>query len=335
MHKIYRELLDEMLTVFPETNCETIYHYTSLNVLWEFLKPDYDFWCTYCRSLSDPTEFQTGIFAVTRFLKRFFQKEKFENAFTYMLALCGDHGLNYTPWTLSFSTAEDDTGQWRQYTNRDDGGCAIGFNRKMIVSTLCNEHNMSQNNWAFVTLLPCVYLEDGAENKIERLFQYAFTTLVQKLKEVFKDDKDGDQIAIGLVGLLLASLMKHKDFRQEKEWRLVVLPLELNAVAENVEMIGGKSRIRTGLWGAALDRPFKKASGREREMSGPVSQVKVNAGSVLSQRVGDLIERIIISPHGPSNDLLDRGKLFVALRGLKNDNGSLVVPSESPYRGER
>lgn len=332
MHEIYADLLDAMLKIFPEADRGIIYHYTSVNVLWEFLRPDYDFWCTYCRSLSDPTEFQTGMFAVTRFLKRFFKKEKFEDTFAHMLALCGDHGLNYMPWTLSFSTAEDDTGQWRQYTDRNDGGCAVGFNREAIVSALQDEHNMAQNNWAFVTLLPCVYLEDGAENKIESLFQYAFTTLVQELKEVFKKEKNNDQIAVGLVGLLLASLMKHKDFREEKEWRLIVQPLELGAVAENVDMIGGKSRIRTGLWGEKLDCPIK-VSGREHRMPCPVSQMKLNTKDVPNRRVGDMIERIIISPHGPSGDLLDRGKLFVALRGLKNGDCSLVVPSESPYRG--
>lgn len=333
---IYKKLLRKMLEIFPDKNVNTVYHYTSLDVLWEFLKPDYDFLCTYCKELSDPTEFtKTGLYACTRMMRKFSDGnfEEFAVPLSGVNALSGSSGLNLFPWTMSFSTASDETSQWKNYTDSVRGGCAIGFNTEKIISGV--ELGVANEGWSWVNFLPCVYVKHDSDELIYDLFQYAMTEVVGDLAETLSRGKDIDQganTAKTMVFLLLASLMKHRDFHAEREWRLIVQPIELTHVAMDVKIIGGKSRVKTGLWGTELVCPIK-TSGREQRMSCSVSQMKVNGKDMSNQRVSDMIERIIISPHGPSNDLLDRGELFVALRGLKNGDGPLVVPSESPYRG--
>ena len=66
LHEIVNDLNKSIQELFPMKKASCIYHYTSINVLWEFLRDESDFYCTYFKALSDPTEFQTGIFAIAR-----------------------------------------------------------------------------------------------------------------------------------------------------------------------------------------------------------------------------------------------------------------------------
>ncbi len=220
---IYKKLLRKMLELFPDKNANTVYHYTSLEVLWEFLKPDYDFLCTHCRELSDPTEFcKTGMFACTRMMRKLSSgnSNEFLAPLSGANALSGSSGLNFFPWTMSFSTASDETSQWRNYTDRIRGGCAIGFNTEKIRRDV--ELGMAHEGWSWLNFLPCVYVKHDSDEQIYNLFQYAMTEVVGDLAEVLSCGKDVDQganTAKAMVFLLLASLMKHRDFHAEREVR--------------------------------------------------------------------------------------------------------------------
>lgn len=305
LYEIYEKLLNKMLELFPDKNGDVVYHYTSLEVLWKFLKPDYDFLCTYCRDLSDNTEFRTGMFEVARLLKKHSQKDDFIRTLSFMNALAGDQGCNYLPWTMSFSLADDDTGQWRLYTDSKHGGYAVGFCVARIKNGLCEKDNKSHDTWALVTFLPCVYRNcDGGEN-LSKLFKFALGDVAYDLKS-FLDEReakpDNEEIARSLICFLLASLIKHEDFVSEREWRLIVQPLELGKLPNAVSMEGGRIRMATGLWGK-------------------------------DRKVSDCISRVVVSPQGHAEHLLEMGQLFAALRGLQKAEEPIVVPSESPYAG--
>lgn len=302
---INKKLIDKILELFPEKRASTVYHYTSLEVLWEFLKPNYDFLCTYCKALSDPTEFKKGMNACAKMWRKLCDgdSEKFLLPFQGAITLAGDCGLNCVPWTMSFSTADDETSQWKNYTDNRKGGCAVGFSAEKIMQDI--KRGLTQDDWCLISFLPCVYVGYDREDLVYKLFEYVMTDVVKDLVCMLSlggnDDRDSNT-AQTLAFLLLCSIVKHKDFREEREWRLILQPLDFTRVAKAVAMKGGKIRIETGVW---CDK----------------------------RKVSDCIERIIISPHGPSENLMEMGELFVALRELKKDERPIVVPSESPYRG--
>lgn len=304
---VYQKICRKMLEIFPEKTADVVYHYTSVDVLWEFLKPDYDFCCTFCRELSDPREFRSGMFACTRMMREWSagNEEKFLLPLQGAVCLAGDSDLNLLPWTMSFSTASDETYQWEHYVDTGKGGCAVGFDVDKLSQDVEEARNLSKDSWGLVGFLPCIY--DGVDKKeqVYQLFDYAMKEVANDLAILISGKEDasrGHNTAQTLIFLLLSSLIKHKDFREEKEWRLVFQPLELSMVADSVEQIGGKTRIKTGLWGKA-------------------------------RKVSDRVERIIVSPQGPSKQLRQRCELFAALRGLRSGENSIVVTSESPYRG--
>lgn len=321
---VHDKLLKTMLDFFPGKNGDTVYHYTSLDVLWEFLRPDYDFLCTYCRALSDPTEFKTGMFACTRMWREFCggNSDEFLIPLSGANVLSGDSGLNFFPWTMSFSLASDATSQWKNYTDKMKGGCAVGFDRNKILKNVFYApdgegvsfsegngeatRNLLRND--FISFLPCIYMGYDDDDRIRELFRYYMTEVVgdlaDKLSGGENEDKRAHNTARTLIFLLLSSIIKHEDFKDEREWRLIVQPIELSEDVEAVSIVGGKPRMKTRVWGN-------------------------------KQKVRDLIRRIVISPQGPSDNLLEMAKLFVALREPKNGGSPLVVPSESPYRGER
>ena len=321
---VHIKLLERVLDLFPDKKGDLVYHYTSLDVLWEFLRPDYDFLCTYCRALSDPTEFQTGMFACTRMWREFCggNSAEFLIPLSGVNVLSGDSGLNFSPWTMSFSLASDETSQWKNYTDKIKGGCAVGFDKDKILENVLyvldgdERMSSSENNGEatrnllrndFISFLPCIYMGCDDVDRICELFRYCMTEVAEdiaaKLSCGEDDAERAHNTALTLIFLLLSSIIKHKDFKDEREWRLVLQPIELSESAEAVSIVGGKPRMKTSVWGN-------------------------------KQKVSDLIGRIVISPQGLSDNLREMVELFVALRGLKKRGGPLVVSSESPYRGE-
>lgn len=299
------KLFNKIVELFPEKKADRVYHYTSMEVLWEFLKPEYDFLCTYCKALSDPTEFKTGMFACTRMMRKLSNgnEEDFLQPLRGAVELSGKSGLECMPWTMSFSNADDDTNQWKNYTDRNKGGCAVGFNVEKI--KLAIGAGLAHDRWCLINFLPCVYVGCDSDDLVYELFEYAMNDLARDLAcklSQSHNDRLADKAARTLVFLLLSSIFKHQDFKDEREWRLVLQPLNLSEVAKAVVMKGGKIRMRTGVWGE-------------------------------KRKVSDCIERIVVSPHGPSDNLKEMGDLFAALRGLQKGDMPIVVPSESPYRG--
>ena len=304
LFEILDKLREKMLELFPQKSVRHIYHYTTSEVLWEFLKPNNDFLCTYCKALSDPTEFRTGAFAVTRICQEL--NIEVDKILRYMNLLAGASGKNWWPWVMSFSIDRDDTGQWRTYTSKSLGGYSIGFNVDRITRALRLFDNRTHDYWALISLLPCVYVGYDDQSNIKELVRYALINLKPELKGLLDRNirrEDSAEIADALLYFLLSSVVKHKDFREEREWRLIVQPIELANVAEKCRMAGEKIRISSGLCEGSM-------------------------------KMSDFIDEIIVSPHGQTENLRAKAEMYAALRKLDNRDGKLIVASESPYRGE-
>ena len=336
LYDVYEKILGKLLELFPEKKASRIYHYTSKEVLWEFLKPDNDFYCTYFRDLSDPMEFITGMGVVTRMWREYCrgEEDEFLTPLRYSVAMSGKYGKNLLPWIMSFSAAKDKTSQWRTYTNRIEGGFSVGFNVDVIRQRLNENNNRSHGAWSLLSFLPCLYTDCDSQESINALLKFVLRDVVVDLKRLLDARQhvdNNEQIARSLLYLLMSSIIKHSDFKEEQEWRLVVQPIELNEVAEQVEMIGGKPRIRTGLFGAkaSVTSLNKQDFGAMTKKDGLGKQESLQNDHMLSSAIGE----IIVSSHGPSEILHDRAELYLALRGVGEGERSMVVSSESPYRG--
>ena len=336
LYDVYEKILGKLLELFPEKKANRIYQYTSKEVLWEFLKPDNDFYCTYFRDLSDPMEFITGMGVVTQMWREYCrgEEDEFLTPLRYSVAMSGKYGKNLLPWIMSFSKAKDETSQWRTYTNRNEGGFSVGFDVDVIRQRLYENNNQSHGAWCLLSFLPCLYADCDSQESINTLLEFVLRDVVVDLKGLLDARQIADnneQIARSLLYLLMSSIIKLSNFKEEQEWRLVVQPLELNEVAVQVEMIGGKPRIRTGLFGAktndkSLDIQDSVATTKK---DGQGQQDSLQNDHMLSSAIGE----IIVSPHGPSEFLHDKAELSLALRGVGDGERPMVVSSESPYRG--
>jgi Protein of unknown function (DUF2971) len=159
-------------------------------------------------------------------------------------------------FVASFSESEDDLSQWRGYSH-GTYGVSISFDLRAFRPPVDSD--------SAVTFAPCVYGDAEKKNLIQRALQYFMevsqTTWTNAVKEFLKvhvssKTKPGlDQIAVftnsvfgspdfkaqlkvGLIEarkriLRLAGLLKHRAFRHEREWRLV-LPISPNKDKTNL-----------------------------------------------------------------------------------------------------
>lgn len=282
-----------------------IYHYTSKEVFWKILMGKTDLYCTYYRELSDPKEFLTGICEVGSAWRRMCNGDtrKYTRLFAGIIAMSGDFETDYNSWAMSFSLNKDATHLWKEYTDRKDGGYAIGFKTENIIKKLREYKCFSNDKWSLISCLPCIYDGDDDADKIGNVVEYVLDEVCNKLTylldQKYKDGKN-EEIARSILCMLLSSIIKHKDYREESEWRIVVVPFRMKSL---IRMIGGKLRIKSGLF-------------RRSELH-------------------DAIEEIVVSPHGPKDVLYDIARVVVGANYDARDarNKISVVSSGSPYRG--
>ena len=192
LHEIVNDLNKRIQELFPMKKASCIYHYTSINVLWEFLRDESDFYCTYFKALSDPTEFQKGIFAITRILREISREScnDFIGMFSCLYSMSGKSGRNLSPWIMSFSTARDETILWKSFTNQSLGGCSIGFSKERLSSMIYKNLKYTTDEGLLIFLLPCLYVGSDDQSKIEELIKYVLVKLSMKLTKALNKYKN-------------------------------------------------------------------------------------------------------------------------------------------------
>lgn len=354
MKRIYELLLKRILDLFPEKAADIVYHYTGLDTFWKLTKSDSDFMCTYFENLSDGKELFAGLKRLTDFWRSHGGSPEVVKEGLLLQMLNGEigdeskWGGNFRPWTMSFSTAVDSTTMWQCYTDRQTGGYAIGFDRKAIVERIGLRGCLANRAWTLTTFLPCIYVavddkphckgdegsecdklgaDDGA--KVEELIKYVFDDLTRELEKVLLPNDDSHDThekekaansARFILEMTLASIFKHKDFSHEKEWRLLVQPIDISEFLSDcncdecpMRYVGGKWRIASGLFGRS-EKMFN---------------VDSNSGGKESCSLTDAIRDIVVSPHGESQMLLQIASSWLKARQCR------AIPrlSASPYKG--
>ena len=278
--------LSHLLPQRKEDGGRILYHYTSIDALSAMTSKDADLLCTYCATMNDKAEFSTGLNVLEKYISKYPSAvESIQMGAIREIAF----QPQYAPWSLSFSTEGDSLNQWISYTDRSEGGVAIGFD----IERLYNSISQEKTGASIMFLAPCLY-EKTHEKEIGEMFSFLFGSYKENLVTLGYESNRWATIrkAKGfvslLVSLMFASIVKDESFRLEHEWRLVLHPVDAEQT-RNYIYVNGKPRLPSKLFG----RDFCLA---------------------------DSIKRIVCSPHGRS---LDKARVIASLRQLS------VLPESS------
>lgn len=289
-------------------NSPVLYHYTAFRTFPVFFGSGADLYCTHFAALNDGAEIGQGWEMAIRYLNEHkgWTDEK--------CALLRDYYKKdllankvVSPWIMSFSLAKDSLAQWVAYTDKKEGGYAMGFDRaqleQMVVRVTCNTKKKRDANAEKVEpyrmyVLPCLY-SNADKDVIDGLFEFYFDQEVEVFDSVKNadepDSKDMAQIVAKL--LLVSSIIKHESFKYEEEVRLIVQPTI--PTYDECEFLGGKPR-----W-------------------------KTNISKYINAPLSSLVKEVWLSPHGDRQVLLASAQIMKAKYELSCE----IRESTSPYNG--
>lgn len=286
-----------------------LYHYTSFRTFPVFFGKTADLYCTHFAALNDGAEIRKGWEMVVRYLS---EHNKWSNNKCNLLWKYYKEGVLankfVSPWIMSFSLAQDSLPQWVAYTDKKEGGYALGFDRaqleQMVVSVACNTMKMrngyDEKAAPFrMYVLPCLY-SNTDRGVIEGLFELYFNQDMDVFDRVKNADNPELKDIVKIVAklLLVSSIIKHESFRYEEEVRLIIQPTIFTY--NECDFIGGKPR-----W-------------------------KTNISKYINAPLCSLLKEILVSPHGDRQVLLTSAQIMKAKHGLSNCE---IKESASPYNG--
>lgn len=276
------------------TSC--VYHYTPADVLEKFLADDGDLLCTHCRSLNDSEEFLVGAGLFIDYMKARAWNQDLIARVTKQINGFAHYDLSM-PWIFSFSWYNDSLPQWSVYTDKRDGGYAIGFSVDKLIKlgTIRSDKANMDNHYPVTTYYhPCIYVGiDDVFAEFDSFFQGHINS--GDVHSARIDDHLVNEV-VGMA-LMMAAVVKDRSFYMEGESRLVI-SANFDEAYKRIKSIGGRARMP--------------------------AFVKEDIGLLR-----DMIRSVIISPHGK------RDSLFVNALNLKRKhNANFVIKfSPSPYRG--
>lgn len=297
------EYLEKVL--MPDFNPKVIYHYTTIDVLSEFMKDDADLYCTHCRALNDDDEFKLGLEYARNFISRAYKVRS-----RAMLGFVDRFYRLYRekwrqPWIMSFTTERDSLVQWISYSDKQAGGYAVGLDYRLLCRLVKEKMYTSADSFN-IYLLPCLYLKHSRGNRIvqqDQRVNQLLSFLLDEFSEELQRFVDGKETAgrdvIESLILLFASMIKNAAFSHECECRLVIQPTDRESALRNYRVVGKKPRLQ----------------------------------SMIFPKLGylrNLIKSIGVSPHGNQNVLCD----IVDLYADTYDGRFQVYRSSSPYNGQ-
>ena len=237
-----------------------LYHYTSIDTFQKLLADNGDFYCTDFRVLNDSSEMMMGMELALKYLSVVFTWSEMKCVWfreNYKM-LVGGGGI-VTPWVMSFSCERDSLNQWGMYTDRERGGVAVGFDISLVNSAigrwpgcyskaaLTSEGEKGLDKKFELQLLPCLYAETDKDT-INELFDMRLKPHADVFRRIGEasaaQEIPADDFTCAIISILeVSAIIKHEAFRNEKEVRLVLLPMTKSLA--DCELIGGKPRWKT------------------------------------------------------------------------------------------
>ena len=227
-----------------------------------------------------------------------------------------------TPWVMSFSCEKDSLNQWGMYTDRERGGVAVGFDVEQLGSAidrwpgcyskeaLTSDGEKGADKKFELRLLPCLYAETD-----EKLIQELFDMRLKPHADVFRrigeasaaQEISADDFTCAIIPILeVSAIIKHEAFRNEKEVRLVLLPMTKSL--SDCGLIGGKPRWKTHVYETR----------------------KEGHGNLKRKPLRGMIKEVVISPHGDTDMLWTTARFLLDKYEM---SWCTLEKSSLPYNG--
>lgn len=212
-------------------NPEYLYHYTDAGALLGIIQ-NKEFWASYIRFMNDNTEYDLAKKILFKKLPNFI-KTNFGKGDSLVSSITNNFEAmirRIDLFIISFSEKENDLDQWRAY-----GKSTPNYSLKLDVNLLTNKADILYkkedikeriNSYVYSTgcptiskvLMPCIYDTNSQEALIDEIIQDSF----EHVKSHNEDEiKFADYIARRFV--YYAPLIKNEVYKNEKEWRIVIL----------------------------------------------------------------------------------------------------------------
>lgn len=193
----------------------TLYHYTTQDGLLGILKKS-EIWATDILYLNDAAEFNPFLNLIKKEIQKIIRsKSKKEDKELFKQLFDNSKELDkFQIFVCSFSVDGDLLSQWRSYCP-DNNGFSIGFEYTQLKNIAEREGSVK------FYLLPCFYYDENKRKSMFNELRDEFATDILNCVEINKlDDINKLYEEYTRNCCLLASILKHESFRDEKEWRL-------------------------------------------------------------------------------------------------------------------
>lgn len=210
---------------------EPLFHYTDSNGLLGMVR-DRQVWATHCAHVNDSEELVVGERSVDEVAERMVSRLPEKSAGHWLLRnflhLHKEQGLSLTKsadvYVASFSARGNQLSQWRGYA-ADGMGYSIGFKGFRLP-----ERDHSEAELGLI-LARCEYNKEAFTRQVEQVLDevvIGFETYVKAYcaspKQLEAFTVQAVSIALRRVALLVPGL-KNAHFEEEREWRLVAVPM--------------------------------------------------------------------------------------------------------------
>lgn len=298
----------KVASAFPEKfKVKVVYHYTTTPVAEIFLDSrKAQLYCTNAKALNDDQEYKLGIeYAEAHIAEVMNLDAEVISEVKDMLKIVKDNDYRI-PWVMSFSSARDLLSQWRAYTDKKNGGFAIGFSFAKVeelVERIVIEKRKKSKMQYILHFLPCFYLNYESPDdmlEVDKFFKLIFKEYYTDVISKMVDISNPHAYAYSIVSFIciFAAFIKHSAFSEEREYRLMLQVLD-KKYEKNVEIVGGKPRLRI-------------------------------SKNLKSNDVQSLISELWISPHGDVELLKSLGRYMNIREGSKIE----MYNSNLPFNGK-
>lgn len=292
-------LLEKMKQKFPLkfASREVLYHFTNAKVVCSILSGLSDLTCSDYRHMNDSVEWMIGVDYVKNYIEKKFGFGLAEQ-FGDMVEACLSSKY-YAPWICSFSAHSDKAAMWAMYTDRENGGYAIGLKKTHIEHQvrMMNETNPCMETY----LLPCLYTDTDVDD-IDGILDFIADSHSWDIEYNARHTPEEFGTLLLKYYLVMTYIIKDGSFDYENEWRLVLRDTSTDLASQSFGIANSSLKLKHRVWSSLLK---------------------------TSELINSGVESIIVSPH-PSYSIRDRVELVESLKcehGYSYD----IVNSKSSY----
>jgi hypothetical protein len=201
----------------PKAAPDTVYHYSSLKGA-EGILSTRKIWATDVRYVNDESEYKYALFLAADYLAAIEEQAGNDHErLDFARALNAGAGMheNAAAYVASFSHDSNQLSQWRAYTG-GLAGASLGFDSKTLINLTMHQAYFAE----------CVYELSRQREIIDELGREVYEYFKRMIAAgiVLKDALIQASTEFHTVLGIVAPILKHPSFFEEREWRLVIPP---------------------------------------------------------------------------------------------------------------